>query len=398
MTARRANVLVGAALLLAGTAAAVAVSFLLLNRATGRHDSIFAFTDVAQNLPPTLAFLLVGALISTRRPENPIGWLCLLYGLFGFLAWGSEQYAAYAAVTHPGSLPGGLEIAVAVNGFWVPLVATLVLVTLLFPTGRFLTARWRIPAWLTGAGLGALYAVAITLGLDAPFQKLDNPLKLGGNAAGGVVVGLGIAAALSGVFGAFASVVTRFRRSRGVEREQMKWLVFAAALVPIALVAHSIADSFAPGARGTIEAFFGFVVLAFPAAIGIAILRYRLYEIDRIISRTLVYGALTAILAAAYAGLVIAGQALFSSFAGGSNLVIAISTLLVAALFMPLRRRIQCFVDRRFYRRRYDAARTLERFSSRLRQEVDLDVLNNDLVGVVRETMEPARISLWLAR
>jgi hypothetical protein len=135
-----------------------------------------------------------------------------------------------------------------------------------------------------------------------------------------------------------------------------------------------------------------------PVAVGVAMLRYRLYDVDRVINKTLVYGVLTAVLAGAYAGLVLASQALFSSFAGGSNLAIAISTLLVAALFMPLRRRIQGFVDRRFYRRRYDAVRTLERFTARLRDEVDLDVLNEDLVGVVRETMEPARVSLWLAR
>jgi hypothetical protein len=387
---------VAAALFLAGASIALAVTFLVLNRAAGRHDSIFSLVDVAQNAPPTLAFLLVGALVATRRPDNPIGWLCLVYGLFGFLAWAGEQFAAYGAVTHRGSLPGGVEVAIALNAFWVPLVLTLALVTLLFPTGRFLTRRWQVPAWLAGLGFAALMGISMTQSLDTPFQKLDNPIEIRGSTVGAVLVGSAIVAALAGVFGAFASVVVRFRRSRGVERAQMKWLVLAAALLPVALVMHSIADSFVPGARGTIEAFFGFVVLAFPAAIGVAILRYRLYEIDRIISRTLVYGALTAVLAVAYAALVIAGQALFSSFAGGSNLAIAISTLVVAALFMPLRRRIQRFVDRRFYRRRYDAVRTLDRFTARLREEIDLDALNDDLVGVVRETMEPSQVSLWL--
>ena len=137
-------------------------------------------------------------------------------------------------------------------------------------------------------------------------------------------------------------------------------------------------------------------LLLFPGAVGVAMLRYRLYDVDRVINKTLVYGGLTAVLAGAYAGLVLAGQAIFSSFAGGSNLAIAISTLLVAALFMPLRRRIQGFVDRRFYRRRYDAARTLERFTARLREEVDLEVLNGDLIDVVQETVQPARVSLGL--
>ena len=210
------------------------------------------------------------------------------------------------------------------------------------------------------------------------------------------VVALTIPLSIASLVGAFASITIRFRRSRGDERAQLKWLVFVAALFPVGVVAHSIADSFAPGAIGTVEFIFSLASIALPAAIGIAILKYRLYEIDRIISRALVYGALTVVLGAAYVGLVVAGQALFSSLAGGSNLAIAASTLVVAALFLPARSRLQAFVDRRFYRSRYDAQRTLQNFGMRLREQVELGGLSADLLQAVTATMQPVSASLWL--
>jgi hypothetical protein len=195
-----------------------------------------------------------------------------------------------------------------------------------------------------------------------------------------------------------AALVVRFRRSRGIERQQMKWLALAGA-VPVTafaltFVLNPIADY---GLVLNVIFIAGFAALMLiPVAVAIAILRYRLYEIDRVISRTIVYGAVTLILGAAYVGLVLAGQAVFSSFAGGSDLAIAASTLVVAALFLPLRSRVQTVVDRRFYRRRYDAQRTLESFGARLREQVDLPTLTGDLRAVVDETMQPAHVSLWL--
>jgi hypothetical protein len=195
-----------------------------------------------------------------------------------------------------------------------------------------------------------------------------------------------------------AALVVRFRRSRGVERQQMKWLAWAGA-VPVCAFAASLAIS--PFFDGGLLVNFVFItgfagLMLVPAAVAIAILRYRLYEIDRVISKTLVYGFVTVVLGAAYVALVLAGQAVFSSFAGGSNLAIAASTLVVAALFLPLRGRVQRFVDQRFYRRRYDAQRTLAAFGTRLREQVELDGLRSDLQSVVRETMQPAHVSLWL--
>jgi hypothetical protein len=197
-----------------------------------------------------------------------------------------------------------------------------------------------------------------------------------------------------GAVGAVASVAVRYRRSRGTERQQLKWFLYAAA--PIVFIP---VDFFLPGPVGGLlgALAFGWVVIGLPVAIGIAIFRYRLYEIDFLINRTLVYAALTAMLALLYFGSVVGLQRLLSPVVGDSNqLAVVASTLLIAALFNPLRRRTQAFIDRSFYRRKYDAARTLEHFSARLREETDLDRLGDDSVGVVRETVQPEHASLWL--
>jgi len=187
-----------------------------------------------------------------------------------------------------------------------------------------------------------------------------------------------------------ASVIVRFRRSRGDERQQLKWMTYSVVVMVVSL-------AFSPLVTGDVgDLLFAATIILVPAATAIAMFKYRLYEIDRVISRTLVYGALTLILGAAYVGLVLAGQALFSSFAGGGDLAIAVSTLVVAALFLPVRARVQRLVDRRFYRRRYDAQRTLEAFGTRLREQVDLETLQTDLRAAVVETIQPAHTSVWL--
>jgi hypothetical protein len=194
--------------------------------------------------------------------------------------------------------------------------------------------------------------------------------------------------------GLLASVAVRFRRSRGDERQQLKWMLAAVAVLVVwILIREALGTNVSSALNGIL---FGLAVVSLPVAAGIAMLKYRLYDVDVVIRKTLVYGSLTVLLAVAYIGLVLAGQAVFESFTGGSNLAIAVSTLVIAALFLPLRSRIQRLVDRRFYRRRYDAARTLASFAARLRNEVDLEALTGDLRRVVNETMRPAHLSVWL--
>jgi len=272
--------------------------------------------------------------------------------------------------------------------------AALVFFPLLFPTGVPPTPRWRVVARIGAAG-----AVAMMVGLafspgrleDVP---LSNPLGLDGPAgsAASVVGGLGFMLMVASTLAAIASAVVRFRRSEGVERQQLKWVTAAAALLIPLLVVPG--DVYGSTDFGYAALMFGFLVIA--VAVAVAMLRHRLYDIDVVINRTLVYGVLTALLASTYLGLVLVFQLVLSPLTEESDLAIAASTLAVAALFRPARRRIQELVDRRFYRRRYDAQRTLASFSGRLRDEVALDSLSAELRGVVADTMQPAHLSLWL--
>jgi hypothetical protein len=363
-----------------------------------------------------LAFPLVGALIASRRPENPIGWVCLVAGLLWMLIIVSEAYSSYG-LAKPGSIPFPVTIhALLYAWLWVPTVGLIgIYLLLLFPDGRLPSRRWRLLAWLAGAVI-AVESLAVFLtpgslqdlgGARNPFGLEDYPWV---EDLGLIVLPLlPLCMVASAV-----SLVLHFRRSRGEVREQIKWIAFAASfmgliylgLMSTGLIIRLISAPETPsdlGSQSSLGAILeNVMVLSFagvPLAIGFAVLKYRLYEIDIIINRTLVYGALTATLVALYFGVVTITQAIFRTLTGQEEqpqLAIVVSTLVIAALFNPLRRRIQGFIDRRFYRRKYDARKTLETFSAKLRDETDLDALNAELVGVVRETMQPAHVSLWL--
>jgi hypothetical protein len=343
------------------------------------------------------AFMVVGAIIVAHRPGNAIGWLFSAVGLLSITGVLAMEYAGYGYITQPGSLPGGL-VAAWYQQWWTPmLILVFVFTLLLFPTGQLLTARWRpvaVAAAAATAGMVALNALQPTLTLQDTGYTVGNPIGLGAakdlqdGAVGVVLAGL----LLICIGAAILSVVLRFRRSQGVERQQLKWFSYAAVLV----VLGELALDNIPAVR-FLAVLYGLLVALVPTAAGIAILRYRLYDIDRLINRTLVYGLLTAVLGLLYASVVLVLGQVFGGVGGDPpSWAVAGATLAVAALFQPARNRTQALVDRRFNRRKYDTAKTVEAFSARLRDEVDLDTLSAGLLAVVDQTMEPARVSLWL--
>jgi hypothetical protein len=352
----------------------------------------------------TATFCVVGALIASHRPGNSIGWifcaaaLCQGFSNFGF------EYATYGLLTRPGSLPLAAETSWLAQWIWAPgLGLILVFVPLLFPDGRAPSRRWRPVAWLGGLSVGLASVSGAIILWPERGPALVRPEGPGGEGTSAVlfVVVERIAFPLMLVAGlaAVASLVFRFRRARGDGRQQIKWFSYAAALtLSWTFVIDGLPDR-SPSFEAVTEALGLVVVPSIPIATGVAIFRYRLYDIDRIINRTLVYAALTGVLVAVYVGGVVVLQALFRAVAGGdSNLAIVASTLTIAALFNPLRRRIQGFIDRRFYRKKYDATRTLEAFGATLRDETDLASLSDALLVIVQETVQPAHASLWLRR
>jgi hypothetical protein len=343
----------------------------------------------------------VGAIVASRRPENPIGWLLLLSGLAISMNHFGAQYAIYALLAQPGSLPAGEALA-WIASWLLPIYSGLqVFYLLLFPTGRLPSRRWKWVAWLTVAYIlvGVILSAFSSGAYLGSLGPIRNPLGIDGFTNTYKAVLYTVSPLL---YGAVAlSLLLRLRRAEGVERQQIKWFAYAAAIfaLGIVLIVIPLAIDTPPWYEWVGTAIFTVAGAAIPISIGIAILRYRLYEIDTLINRTLVYGALTATLVLVYFGGVTATQAVFRALTGQEQqpqLAIVVSTLVIAALFTPLRRRVQGFIDRRFYRRKYDAAKTLEAFSARLRDKTDLDALREDLTGVVRETMQPAHVSLWL--
>ncbi len=355
-----------------------------------------------------LVFPLVGALIASRRPRNPIGWILLADGLLWMLTGMTDYYRVYGLAS-PGSVPFPVIVAGISNFMWVPAVGLSgTYMFLLFPDGRLPSRRWRPLAWLSGV---VIVVLCIGVGLaPGPLQTLGrtrNPFGLEGypwvETAGYVVLPLLLLCMLASVL----SLVMRYRRSRGEEHQQIKWIAFAASLFGLLFLVNVFLGSyftpeayFQAGSPLWLDLSAYAVLISFtlvPVAVGFAVLRYRLYEIDIIINRTLVYGSLTISLALVYVGLVVSLQYVFRALTGGdSQLVIVASTLMIAALFNPLRRRIQSFIDRRFYRNKYDARKTLEEFAARLRDETDLEDLSEDLLSVVRDTVRPEHAGLWL--
>src|SRR5215203_5700514 len=378
--------------------ALTALSLLLL--AFNRSDPnthIYEYWQVDTLVP--VSFSIIGAIVASRLPANPLGWLFCAAACVAAVDHFSAEYALYALLAQPTSLPAGEALAWLASWAWILYCGCIALSLLLFPNGRPPSRRWRWLAWLSVflTIAGAVW-VAFSPGVIGNLGSIRNPLGIEGLPRGfkpvqTIMLALLFVAALS-------TLVVRLRRARGIERQQIKWPAFTVVVAGSSFLSDT-AISEAIGLRWLEWA--GYVIfipalIGFPISIGIAIVRYRLYEIDLLINRTLVYGALSATLALIYFGGVATTQAIFRALTGQQEqpqLAIVISTLLIAALFNPLRRRIQRFIDRRFYRRKYDARRTLEAFSAKLRDETDLDALSDDLVGVVKETMQPSRISLW---
>jgi hypothetical protein len=357
---------------------------------TGTFD-LFGFAVVG--------YAIVGALVASRRPGNALGWLLLATALAFAVGNSGEVYVVDR------SNPGRAAVGWVASWAWILWVTlSAVFLPLVFPDGRLLSRRWRPVAWLGGFALALTVAgMGVQPGHLALNETVWNPLGLDGAAAEWAEVALRIGGVLVGaaVLLAAASLVLRFRRARGVERQQLKWFAFAGLLALTGLALAAVGDwlpapwSEPVGGLGWSTFLLGALV-GIPVAIGIAILRHRLFDIDIVINRALVYGTLTVALAAAYLVSVLVLRLFLSPATGHSDLAVAASTLAVAALFRPLRNRIQGVVDRRFFRQRYDAVRTLDGFVGRLRDELDLDALGVDLRRVVDETMQPAHVSLWL--
>jgi hypothetical protein len=396
--------------------AAIAVLLALLTQPGSTKSSSNWGVFLSMSL---LVYPTVGAFLASRRPENLIGWLLCTIGLLFVIEGFALVYAGYALSVESDSLPGE-QIALWVSGwFHFPMVFVgAALLVLLFPTGHLPDRSWWVVPWLAAGG-GLLWTLWLATNSGRPvywllafYPHIRSPFAVRG-VMGDFVEMLGRLGASTLLVMCVASVIGVFMRlgsARGEERQQIKWFAYAAVVLlggPFVLALPVSIALEAMGAPWKVGLALPILtgLLGIPVAIGIAILRYRLYDIDRIINRTLVYGALTALLAAGYFATIMALQEIgslvfqvpFRALTGqNSALATVAATLAMAALFNPLRRRLQSFIDRRFYRRKYDARQTLEAFSARLRNDTDLESLRGDLVGVVRETMQPAHVSLWL--
>jgi hypothetical protein len=348
------------------------------------YDALFA-----------LVYAVIGGLVASRQPRNIVGWLFLASAVVSGIQTVGTEFGDFAGPRWPELAAIGAWVS---GWIWIPAVQLIALILLLFPDGRLVSPRWR-PFVFVLAAIGVivtlLWAVAPPEDQFATYPAL-NPLGLPSGhflttAAESSLVLLSL-----GLLGGVVSLVARMRRGDYIQRQQVKWLALAALMTGVSMALMTLTIRADPLVWKLTQILAIAAVMSIPVAAGIAILRYRLYDIDLLINRALVYGALSAVLVVAYLGSVIALQWALSPVTAGSQLAVAGSTLAVVAAVQPLRRRIQDAVDRRFYRSRYNAQRTLERFGTRLRDELDLDALNRELIGVVRETVQPAHASLWL--
>ncbi len=357
-----------------------------------------------------MSFPLVGLLILRRQPRNTIGWLLMGIGSVWGLGAMADNYATYGLLVNPGSVPGPAIVAALNEGIWVPAIGLMgTFLLLLYPDGHLPSPRWRPVAWLS-----AMTIVVATVIIDvlpgrleeSPVPTLANPLGWeAGEPVLTVVLVIFLPLLPLCIVACAVALVRRFRQAHGIECLQLKWLATAGAVVALlyllTMASTLLTEALAAPNRtpGSLLALQSVSIMSFvliPAAIGIAILRHGLYQIDVVINRALVYGSLTAILAGVYLGSVLLLQLALSPVTQQSDLAVAGSTLAVAAFFGPARARIQATVDRRFYRSRYDAIKTLDAFATRLRHELDLDAVGADLRTAVHETVQPEHISLWL--
>ncbi len=381
--------------------ALMALGLLLLVTSRSR-GGVPVFDYWLLNTVIAVSFSPVGAVIAPRLPpRNPIGWLFCTIGLIGAMRIFVAEYAIATLLAEPGSLlnklPGGEALAWVSSWVWVVHFGPFLFLALLFPDARLPSPRWRPFAWVVGVVVtGGTVAVALWPETAARFDRVNNPL--------GIEVAAPVINPMETILYALAlisaaSLLVRLLHSKGVERQQVKWFAYAVVMLAISTtLAYVVSEAMDVDWLGWISSILVIASLVgLPVAMSIAILRYKLYNIDLLINRTLVYGSLTALLVAVYVGCVVSLQYAIRVLTGGeSQLAVVASTLAIAALFQPLRRRVQGFIDQRFYRRKYDAAKTLAQFSIKLRDETDLERLNAELLSVVRETMQPTRVSLWL--
>jgi hypothetical protein len=367
------------------------------------RNVLYLVGEALISLVAPVVFAIVAALIVSRQPRNILGWVLMVPVVLYVVGGPIARYIESLAPSSPEPTVPILLMAWFNNWNWLLLIIPLLIIPLLFPNGQPPTPRWR---WVGVAAIvwAALFVLLAALpqqinASTRPTLVLDNPIGVLGKDTVERLVGVWIVGLVALVVVCAVALFVRYRRANATEREQIKWLLYACAVFLVVYVGGFVSRLGGTASLGgyILGVFFGLSVIALPAAIGIAIFRYRLYDIDVVINRTLVYGSLTVMLVALYFGGIVVSQRVFVALTGEqSTLAVVASTLLIAALFIPLRGRIQSFIARRFYRSKYDARKTLEAFSAKLRDETDLEALSDDLVGVIRETMQPANVSLWL--
>ena len=386
---------------LVALSATLLVGGLVLSRAASSTVADVQFggetksANVLADLVTLLIFSVVGAVVVSRQPRNTIGWLFCGVGVAVGLNSFAGDYAEFWLMSGFGMRSLGETAAWFSSWLWILLVSSPIFVLLLFPDGRPPSPRWRPVAWCATLGItGFSLSLALGAGPLEDFPQILNPYSVDspivgivGGAAGVVAIGSMVASAVS--------LIVRLRRAEGEQRQQVKWLAYGGAMVVGTILVGGVITIWSVNVSIMV---MNVALLGLPVFTGIAIVKHRLYDIDIVINRTLVYGTLSVTLAALYLGGVAATQAVLGAITNQeqTQLAIVASTLVIAALFNPLRQRIQAFIDRSFYRRKYDVAKTLEGFSMKLRDDTDLEALRGDLVGVVRETMQPAHVSLWL--